>query len=225
METMSVDLAIEMIQKLKQENSTLKNNFVKEISALQMELAQLSAIKSIYEEKYNEIKLKLAYSESSLNEKFQESLLIKSLNMQIKSHEDEIKQFEEQKILMNNAIGKFKEDNLELRRKIDKLEGVVRGLKKENFVLKCENKSKGLGKSIEKKVERKTPILMVTSESQPRILDKTLIFNSTQSIRREYSMTRTGSQFIPSCMRTKSRNKTKESPILIQVRSTDQFIN
>ena len=222
---MSVDSAIEMIQKLKQENSTLKNNFVKEISALQMELAQVSAIKSIYEEKYNEIKLKLAYSESSLNEKFQESLVIKSLNSQIKAHEEEIKVFEDQKILMNNVIGKFKEENLELKRKIDKLEGVVRGLKKENFVLKCGKNSKGFSKSIEKKVERKTPILMVTSEAQPRILDKTLIFSSTQSIRREYSMTRAGSQFIPSCMRTKSRNKTKESPILAQVRSTDHFIH
>jgi chromosome segregation ATPase len=220
---LTVESAFEMIQKLKQENSSLKTSFVKEISALQMELAQISALKSIYEEKYNELKLKLAYSESSLNEKFQESLLIKSLNQKIQDNEKELKYLNDQKVILTDELSHFQEINSEFRRKLFKLEALVKDLKKENFILKAEKSNQGriVSKSIEKKNDRKTPVLLTTSESQPRILDKTLIFNSTQSIRRDYSLTKPSSQYLPSFMRSNSKVKDKGIPDLALLRSSD----
>jgi hypothetical protein len=145
------------------------------------------------------------------------------LNQKIQDNEKELKYLNDQKVILTDELSHFQEINSEFRRKLFKLEALVKDLKKENFILKAEKSNQGriVSKSIEKKNDRKTPVLLTTSESQPRILDKTLIFNSTQSIRRDYSLTKPSSQYLPSFMRSNSKVKDKGIPDLALLRSSD----
>lgn len=108
------------IQSLERQNQGLKE-FKLETERLQMELAHVTTLKDTYEEKYNEVSMKLLYIDDDDSGIFSESEQVKTLNQKVAillhANQDLLKEVKESKEA-NLLIAKEKQ---ELQSKIQKL--------------------------------------------------------------------------------------------------------
>lgn len=213
----TLESALSHIKHLEDENSTLKKSFTSEISVLQIELRQMASLKALYEEKYNEVILRISYLESDLNEKFQESLLIKELNGHIAKIDSENLRIKLENEKLMAIIDKMKQEKGVLNGKIINLEDKLKKIKTENVKVKAEislikaEEYKGTSKSLEKFKRQQeniiSPIKTTRIVSVPKIVNRTIIYKDLKTTPKSFTMGSSKSQYCPSFLRSKKSMK------------------
>ncbi|OMJ87880.1 hypothetical protein SteCoe_10285 [Stentor coeruleus] len=158
----------------------------------------MASLKALYEEKYNEVILRISYLESDLNEKFQESLLIKELNGHIAKLDSENIRIKLENEKLMTIIDKMKQEKGVLNGKIINLEDKLKKTKTENVKVKAEislikaEECKGTSKSLEKFKRQQenviSPIKTTRIVSVPKIVNKTIIYKDLKTTPKSFTM-------------------------------------